>query len=414
MVGFVGHSVAPDQSATKPRETYHQLLQKSLSQRVSGGPREQVRSRAFRLRNTSSCDILHSSLQEPLSAYKSLEQRQPAWPRWYHRYHLTDGFRVTDQETVVVPARDVVLKTKKGLLRSASGTITYSSTHRTKAELDVEFLAQVLLGGPPGGGHHWTLPKLETQFFERTGRPGVWQHYEIGFPAFLELFPKTFEMFGGEKQFVRLCRYGSSTVLDDVEDAMLRLAKSRKTGTVEHFNSVTGQPMLLRKASADLDVLLQILAAEASGGRVCLVSQLEMLFNQQVGRPGVWAHFEMGLRAFLEMFPKTIEIRQRPHGQEGVCLHNAEKLGGAEGDREELRSLLHSQCAKGMLRLLKGYEDGTLQRAQSLPALPAINGKVSPALLDLQNNRFKAVFLAAVPDHADRPPTFPEVNFETF
>mmetsp|Transcript_5718 Transcript_5718/g.10267 ORF Transcript_5718/g.10267 Transcript_5718/m.10267 type:complete len:303 (+) Transcript_5718:41-949(+) len=215
-------------------ESRHQQLQKSLSIRDSGGPHEQMRSKPARLRHTRSCDILHSTLEEPLAYYKTLEPIKPHWSSTWRRLHLTDGIRVRDQDTVVISARDSVGKTKKGLLRSSSGAVTYSNSHRLKTEIDVTMLAEILGDGIPGGRHAWTPPRLEHEFVHRTGRPGVWQHYNIGIIPFMLLFPKTFELFGPSHEYVRLTRKIATTVLDNIEDVMVRLARSRETGDITH------------------------------------------------------------------------------------------------------------------------------------------------------------------------------------
>lgn len=224
------------------QESAHQRLQRSLGERFHGGPKEQIRSRPARLRFTRSCDILHSSLEEPLTFYKSLEPLKPHWPSTWRRYHLNDGIRVLDQDTIVINANDTLEKTKKGLLRNSSGTVTYSSNHSLKVELDVSDLANILLDGVPGGGHEWTPSKLQRIFTERTGRQGVWGHYEIAFGAFLQLFPKTFELFGPtNSEYIRLRRKRQATVLDNIEDVMVRLARSRQNGKIEMNLSNFGQ-----------------------------------------------------------------------------------------------------------------------------------------------------------------------------
>jgi len=215
-------------------ESRHQQLQKSLSIRDIGGPHEQMRSKPARLRYTRSCDILHSSLEEPLAHYKTLEPIKPHWPSTWRRLHLTDGIRVRDQDTVVISARDHVGKTKKGFVRSSSGAVTYSNSHRLKTEIDVTTLAEILGDGVPGGRHAWTPSRLEHEFVHRTGRPGVWQHYNIGICPFMLLFPKTFELFGPSHEYVRLTRKVATTVLDNIEDALVRLARCRETGELAH------------------------------------------------------------------------------------------------------------------------------------------------------------------------------------
>jgi len=216
-------------------EARNRLLQQSLSVRRSGGPQEQTRSKPSRLRNTRSCCILDSSLEEPLTYYKGLEPVKPHWPHSWRRLHLTEGIRVRDMDTVVVPSRDCLTKTKKGMLRSSSGTVTYSSTHAHKVELDAQALVGILQDGVPGGRQYWTPPRLAVEFQTRTGRSGVWKHYEIGINTFLLVFPKTFDLFGPSMEFVRLHRQSCQMLLDHIEDAMTRLAMCRQDCRV-HYN----------------------------------------------------------------------------------------------------------------------------------------------------------------------------------
>jgi len=253
-------STGPDMAYTGQSggETMHQFLQRSLMEREKGGPHEQQGSKASRLRNTRSTDILHSALEEPLSPYKSLESNRPQWPTSWRRFHLNHGIRVVDHDTVVVDSKDCFKKTAKGLKRSSSGSVTYSHTHRMKVELDVTELGHILKGQVPGGGHAWTPRRLEWIFKERTGRPGCWVHYDVGIKAFLLLFPKTFEMFGNDHEFVRL-RQGTA-VLDVHEDAMVRLAMAREHGhtsphglwsphNVEGARTQKGEPISLPELS---------------------------------------------------------------------------------------------------------------------------------------------------------------------
>mmetsp|Transcript_65565 Transcript_65565/g.152312 ORF Transcript_65565/g.152312 Transcript_65565/m.152312 type:complete len:282 (-) Transcript_65565:110-955(-) len=206
-------------------------LQRVL-ERDHGGPREQVRSAPSRLRNTRSCAILHSSLEEPLTVYKTLEPLRPRWQSSFRRFHETHGYRILDQDTIVVSARDVLHKTKDGIARSSSGSVTYSHVHKLKLELDIEMVARILADGVPGGGHMWTTRRLEWIFKERTGRPGCWADYNVGITAVLALFPRTFELFGPQREFVVL-KHKAMTVIDDTEGAMVRLARARDSGRLE-------------------------------------------------------------------------------------------------------------------------------------------------------------------------------------
>lgn len=222
-------------------ETRHQALQRSLAERDSGGPNEQIRSKPYRLQGTRSCEISHSSLLEPLTPWKSLESSKPKWPHAFRRFHLTEGIRVVDNDTIVVSARDQVQKTaKNGLIRSSSGSATYSQAQRQKAEIEVQELAHILADGPPGGAFAWSPQKLEAIFKERTGRVGVWSHYDLGIRAFILCFPKTFEMYGQNHEYVRLRRARNTIVLDHSEDAMLRLARARTHGFIQQHATVPG------------------------------------------------------------------------------------------------------------------------------------------------------------------------------
>jgi len=221
-------------------ETRHQLLQRSLTQRDRGAPLEQTGSKAERLRNTRSCEIIHSGLHEPLSHWKFLEPCRPEWPTAFRRYHLDHGIRVVDHDTVVCSAKDSLKQTKKGLVRTSSGTITYSHSHYMKMELDAGILAQILCGGVPAGGHAWTPKQLQFAFKENTGRTGTWTHYDVSFMAFLYAFPKTFDIFGGSGEFVKLKKPRSPTLMDHPQDAIIRLARARDTGFVQPHAEVNG------------------------------------------------------------------------------------------------------------------------------------------------------------------------------
>jgi len=228
-----------------------QRKQQLLGQRRRGGPLEQVVSAPLRLSRTRETEVCHSFMEEPLSRYKKLEPSRPHWPKHFRRFHLMDGIRVQDQDTVILSARDRIYKTKRGQLRNSSGSITYSASHLLKVELDVEDLANIARCHPPGGAHDWTLPKLEWVFKERTGRVGSWAHYEVPFRSFLALFPKTFE-FVGDK-FVRLRHRSMSRVLDKPQEAIIRLARARYNGILEPVE-VVGQ--------AQVDALVHELCPE--------------------------------------------------------------------------------------------------------------------------------------------------------
>lgn len=204
-------------------------LQMNLSVRDFGGPREQTVPAADRLRGVRETLVMHSSIETPLTSWKTLEPFRPRWPHLYNRYHLRQGLRVVDTDTVQLSARDTLRKTStRGLLRSSGCRMTFAHSHLQKAELDVTLVITLLHEQPPSGAYAWTLRDAEASFRNRSGRPGVWRHYALPFGTFVNAFPRTFERYGESRELMRL-RFPSSPVgiLDKMEDAMVRIAKSR-------------------------------------------------------------------------------------------------------------------------------------------------------------------------------------------
>jgi len=227
-------------SITADGRSLHQEMQSKLQDRPKGGPHEQVRSIVNRHRHTRGCEIQHSSMEDCLSSYKTLEPTSHHKRYTMRKYHLDDGYKCFDQDTIVVSARDSLFKTRNGHLRSSTGVVTYSDTQRKKLELDVQELTRILANeGHPQGGHFWTPKKLERVFKYRSGRPGVWGHYDVPFGDFLKMFPRTFDIFNhGEN--VRLQGTRKAVVVDIGEDAVVRLARARTHGHVEGHVEVDG------------------------------------------------------------------------------------------------------------------------------------------------------------------------------
>jgi len=222
-------------------ECRHQTLQRRLGQRERGGPIEQTLSKPMRMQGSRSGEIQHSSLHEPLSPWKTLEAHNPRWPNTWRRFHKDHGIRVVDHDTICVSARDKVQQTAHGLFRYSTGSVTYSHTQKCKAEIEVQELAHILLHNPPGASNLWTPEKLDRLFKERHGRSGVWGHYDLGLKGFMLCFPKTFELYGTHHEYVRLRRARNTNVLDDVEEAMIRLARAKEHGYVQQHPTVPGQ-----------------------------------------------------------------------------------------------------------------------------------------------------------------------------
>jgi hypothetical protein len=148
---------------------------------------------------------------------------------------------VVDQEKVNLSARDQVTKTVKGGIRHSSGIVTFDSQHQQKLMIDADDLIEILVTKPNNSTTAWTLAQLERQFRTLFGRPGTWWHYEIPFVSYLSVFPKTFEVFGTRKEYVRLKHpWSTSTrarVLDHKDDVMTSLARVKQTGLVAYQKS---------------------------------------------------------------------------------------------------------------------------------------------------------------------------------
>jgi len=208
--------------------TKKQQLQSQLLQRPHGGPQEQALGGPLRKYIARRCfEVQHSSMEEPLCAYKSLEASQMRWPHSFRRFHLTDGIRVTDNDTIVVSARDHTTMTKTGRSRASTGHVTFSHTHLTKLTLDSQELGQILAEHPPGGAYAWTLRELERVFRTRTGRTGCWSHYGVPFADFINCFPKSIERFGSKNELLRLRTKSRCGMLERHQEIMTKLAQAR-------------------------------------------------------------------------------------------------------------------------------------------------------------------------------------------
>jgi len=132
-----------------------------------------------------------------------------------------------------VPSRDVIEKTKKGLLRTSSGHVTYSASDRMRFELDAAELIRILREVRPHSSPSWTLVALEKVFQDHTGRRGCWIRNHLPIGVFLTLFPRTFEAFGGNGEFVRILHRSRTHVVDNGDDTMVRLALVCQRGFVD-------------------------------------------------------------------------------------------------------------------------------------------------------------------------------------
>lgn len=224
---------------SEPSETLRRQLEHAVGEYVPGPsflrePRQNGKKRFT--------ELLHNFCHDPLPWYKNLEPSRPQWPKAMRKYTQRDGFRVPDLHNVEVSARDMVHKTKKGLLRTSSGLVTYSATHRMQFELDAEDLAKILREKVPHlqDGKVWSVKKLEKAYQSQFRRHGSWSRQGVTLRVFLSLFPKTFDLFGANNDFVRLANKSRKCAVDCSEDAMISLAMACEQGYVQRTLPLEG------------------------------------------------------------------------------------------------------------------------------------------------------------------------------
>jgi hypothetical protein len=119
--------------------------------------------------------------------------------------------------------------------------VSFDTQHQQKIMIDADDLIDILVTKPNNSTTAWTLAQLERTFRTLFGRPGTWWHYELPFVTYLSVFPKTFEVFGSRKEYVRLKHpWSTSTrarVLDHKDEVMTSLARIKQPGLVAYQKS---------------------------------------------------------------------------------------------------------------------------------------------------------------------------------
>lgn len=167
--------------------------------------------------------------------YKTRQPFRPHSQTSDRGYHPKLGFRVFDHETVCVPARDKVRRTRRGLSRRSAGAeVVYAASQWTALEMDAEGLLRLMREKVPANQKVWTLHKMEKTFSEAMGRKGCWTRLGLSFEEYLALFPKTFEVAGAAGgHYLRAIHATMSRAADKCEDVMIRLALARRGGRVD-------------------------------------------------------------------------------------------------------------------------------------------------------------------------------------
>jgi len=187
-------------------------------------------------------EILHNFCDEPLPWYKKLETSRPRWPTAMRKFTAKDGFRVADTHNIEVPSCDKLQRAKKGLLRTSSGMVNYSALDRMPFELDAGDIIKILREREPHilQGKLWSVKKLEKAYQTRFRRQGSWARQGVPFKVFLSLFPKTFDLFGADQDYIRLVKKSRLSAVDSSEDAMVSLALACEQGYVDRTAPLEG------------------------------------------------------------------------------------------------------------------------------------------------------------------------------
>jgi len=217
-----------------PNDTLRQQLENAVGDFIPG-PAHVRAPTVHKLEKRRHGEILHNFCQEALPWYKNLEPVRPQWPKQMKRWTEREGFRVSDLHSIQVSTRDQVQRTQKGTLRTSSGVVTYNAIDKMHMEIDAGDLATILRQQEPHGqssGRMWSVKKLEKAYHHRFRNNGSWERQGVSFRAYLSLFPKTFDLFGADHDFVRLVCKSRLCAVDFSEDAMISLALACEQGHV--------------------------------------------------------------------------------------------------------------------------------------------------------------------------------------
>ena len=145
---------------------------------------------------------------------------------------------------------------KGGIRRASMNLVSFKYRDWQHLKLAADCIAHLVRNKNPRDALYWSCRTIEIEL-ERAGQMRFWSHLNIPLKYLLELFPRTFEIFG--RSFVRLYRPGVYIVLDTAEEVMTRALWMREKGmpissefksdqnlsslpTIEHAVSVKREP----------------------------------------------------------------------------------------------------------------------------------------------------------------------------
>lgn len=144
-----------------------------------------------------------------------------------------------------------------------------------------------------------------------------------------------------------------------------------------------------QKAEIEVGELAQILAS--SDTTMWTPKKLETVFKERYGRPGIWAHYDLGIRAFLSCWSKTFEL----YGKDGEFVKLRRARNAVVLDHpEEVMTRLARARSDGILRR-EPSPDVSQRQSRSPELVPGGKTKVTYqplSLPSLKTNRLKMSF----------------------
>lgn len=137
------------------------------------------------------------------------------------------------------------VRTAHGLCRAACGVVRYSAVQDGKFRQDAEQLLYIMRRQKPVNCKIWSVVALQKAYQATVQRFGSWAKYQLHLQQFLSLFPRTFELFGSHREFVRPFRSSCTSVADSENEVMTHLAMMPEIGCEEVQTPAEHMPQYL-------------------------------------------------------------------------------------------------------------------------------------------------------------------------
>eukprot|EP00930_Biecheleria_cincta_P075362 TRINITY_DN62524_c0_g1_i1.p1 TRINITY_DN62524_c0_g1~~TRINITY_DN62524_c0_g1_i1.p1 ORF type:complete len:248 (-),score=19.53 TRINITY_DN62524_c0_g1_i1:264-1007(-) len=125
------------------------------------------------------------------------------------------------------------VRSAHSICRAACGVKWYSAVREGKFRVEAEELLYILRRQKPVNCKIWSIAALEKAYQSSVQRRGLWTKCQLTLRLFLSLFPRTFEIFGARREFVRPYRNSCTSVADSENEVMTHLAMTPQVGPGE-------------------------------------------------------------------------------------------------------------------------------------------------------------------------------------